>query len=186
MDGIKFEKVSRFKDVDLPLPSRGTEGSAGYDLVVAEDIILKPYEHLNTIIREGINPSDYWGYKKPLTLDDMAKTTKELKAKVQLVSTGMKAYMPKDVYLKLLVRSSTPLKHWIMLANSEGVIDSDYADNPDNEGEIFMQLINLAPFAIQLKRGDKIGQGIFVKYETTEDDAATGARAGGFGSTGTK
>ena len=64
------------------------------------------------------------------------------------------------------------------------VIDTDYVDNPDNEGEIFLQLINLTPFAIQLKRGDKIGQGIFLKYETIEDDEARAKRTGGFGSTG--
>lgn len=184
MEGIRFEKVSRFKDIDLPMPTRGTEFSAGYDLVVAEDIVLKPYEHIATKLRDGIAKQDYWGFESPITLDEIAKATKELKSKVQLVSTGMKAYMPKGMYLKLLVRSSTPLKHWLILANSEGVIDADYADNTDNEGEIFMQVINLAPYAIQLKRGDKIGQGIFCHFETTEDDAAIGERTGGFGSTG--
>ena len=63
------------------------------------------------------------------------------------------------------------------------LIDADYYNNPDNEGEIFFQIINLAPFAIQLKRGDAIGQGIIKPYLTTEDDAATGERTGGFGST---
>lgn len=184
MEGFKFEKVSKYADVDLPMPTRGTADSAGYDLVVAEDMVLKPYEHFAMKLRDGAAvDDDYWRFTKPLTLDEMAKTTKELGAKVQLVPTGMKAYMPKGYYLKLVVRSSTPLKHWLILANSEGIIDRDYADNPDNEGHIFFQIINLAPFAIQLKRGDKIGQGIFCKYETTEDDAAEGERMGGFGST---
>ena len=183
MDNIKFEKVSRFNDVDLPLPTRGTGRSAGYDFVVAEDIVLKPYEFMTTTMRDGIATKDYWGFDPALTLDELAKATKELKTKVQLVSTGMKAKMPDDVYLQLSVRSSTPLKHWVILGNGVGVIDADYYNNPDNEGEIFFQLINLAPFAIQLKRGDKIGQGIFLKYEITEDDAAIGERVGGFGST---
>lgn len=61
----------------------------------------------------------------------------------------------------------------------------DYFNNPDNEGEIFFQLINLSPFAIQLKRGDKIGQGIIKTYEVVDDDRADGERLGGFGSTGT-
>lgn len=64
------------------------------------------------------------------------------------------------------------------------IIDADYCDNPDNEGEIFFQVINLLPFAVQLKRGDKIGQGIIKTYRVTDDDTATGERLGGFGSTG--
>ena len=44
-------------------------------------------------------------------------------------------------------------------------------------------MINLAPFPIQLHKGDVIGQGIIKPYLTTEDDAATGERTGGFGST---
>jgi dUTP pyrophosphatase len=46
-------------------------------------------------------------------------------------------------------------------------------------------MINLSPFAIQLQKGDVIGQGIIKPYLVTEDDAATGSRVGGFGSTGT-
>ena len=63
------------------------------------------------------------------------------------------------------------------------VIDADYADNPDNEGEIFFQLYNLSPFDIVLNKGDIIGQGIIKPFLTTDDDAATGKRVGGFGST---
>ena len=63
------------------------------------------------------------------------------------------------------------------------IIDADYYNNPDNEGEIFFQLINLSPYNIILKKGEKIGQGIIKQYLTTEDDTATGDRFGGFGST---
>ena len=70
-----------------------------------------------------------------------------------------------------------------MLANGIGVIDSDYYNNPDNEGEIFFQVINLSPVDIVLNPGDKIGQGIIKTYSVVEDDAATGDRVGGFGST---
>jgi dUTPase len=41
-----FEKVSRFADVDIDLPIRKTEGSAGYDFIVAEDIIVPSYHDL--------------------------------------------------------------------------------------------------------------------------------------------
>lgn len=175
---IKFEKVKRFADVDLPMPSRATANAAGYDFVVAEDIILLPYQFCSRMLELG--SADPTGAH---TLSEIATVTKITKAKPQLVSTGMKCYLPEGYYLELSVRSSTPLKHWIILANSVGIIDGDYADNPDNEGEIFFQLINLTPFPIQLRRGDKIGQGIIKKYEITDDDIAGGKRMGGFGST---
>lgn len=63
------------------------------------------------------------------------------------------------------------------------IIDQDYYNNPDNEGEIYIQLINLSPYDIQIKKGDKIAQGIILPYLTVEDDNANGVRKGGFGST---
>lgn len=193
---IRFEKVSRFKDVDFEMPCRKTANSAGYDMVVAEDTIIPPYNELMaqfdyamlrenpevagdlyTCIDEKVHCSQYY------TLDEIAKVTKKSKVKPTLVSTGVKAYMPSDTYLELSVRSSCPLKYWIIMANSVGVIDADYADNPDNEGEIFFQLINLSTVPIQLKKGDVIGQGIFKPYKIIHNDKATAERVGGFGST---
>lgn len=185
---VKFQKVSKYADVDLPLPQRGTTDSAGYDFVVAEDVVIPPYDFFKDKIHDKVMAdkpgTDFYGFLKPLRLDDVAQLTKELKAKVTLVSTGMKCYMEPGQYLELSVRSSTPLKHWLIMGNSVGIIDRDYVDNPDNEGEIFFQLINLFPFAVELKRGDRIGQGIIKRYEITDDDEAKGKRAGGFGSTG--
>ena len=120
---------------------------------------------------------------KPYSLDEVAAMTKEAIARPTLVSTGMKCHMPKDTYLELSVRSSTPLKNWIVLANGVGIIDADYYNNPDNEGEIFFQLINLSPFPILLRKGDIIGQGIIKPYLTTNYDVTTAVRTGGFGST---
>lgn len=63
------------------------------------------------------------------------------------------------------------------------IIDSDYANNPDNDGEISFQFINLSPVDIVIHKGDKIGQGIINTFVLTDDDSATGERTGGFGST---
>jgi dUTPase len=95
---IYFEKVSRFADIDLPLPQRSTLASAGYDFVVAEDIVLPPYDHVTTKIKDklfenGRMKDDYFGFLKPLSLDEIAATTKELKVKIPLVSTGMKCHL---------------------------------------------------------------------------------------------
>ena len=83
-----------------------------------------------------------------LSLKDMGDFTKKTGYKPTLVSTGMKCKLDPGTYLQLSVRSSSPLKYWIMLANGVGIIDADYYNNPDNEGEIFLQLYNLSPFNI--------------------------------------
>ena len=57
-------------------------------------------------------------------------------------------------------------------------------DNPDNEGHIMFQVLNLSPFNLLIKKGDKIGQGIILPYAKVENDNAEGERNGGFGSTG--
>lgn len=173
---IKFERVSRCPDAVLP--TRKTAHSAGYDLTVAEDICVPPVvNHIKTL------DSQYTTYISTLNLKEVATLTKTLGAKPTLVSIGVKCQLDPGYYLELSPRSSTPLKYWLVMANSVGIIDADYYNNPDNEGEIFLQLINLSPFNIQLHKGDVIGQGIIKKYEVTDDDKATGERLGGFGST---
>ena len=175
---IKFEKVSRFADTDFNLPVRKTKNSAGYDFEVAEDICIPTWtSQLMALAKATPQP------KEPYNLEEMAALTKQIKAKPTLVSTGVKCHLEEGYYLELSVRSSTPLKYWIILANSVGIIDADYCDNPDNEGEIFFQVINMSPFDIYLKKGDIIGQGIIKRYEVTDNDKAIGERQGGFGST---
>ena len=187
----KFEKVKRFADQDITLPERKTECSAGYDFEVAEDIIVPShsnlYEYLQNEATKNVSLTDLLldpsKLKTVYTLAEMADLTKLTKAKPTLVPTGVKCKLEPDTYLELSVRSSCPLKYWLILANSVGIIDADYYSNPDNDGEIFFQMINLSPYDIQLKKGDIIGQGIIKPYLKTEDDAAQGDRLGGFGST---
>ena len=104
--------------------------------------------------------------------------------RVTLVPTGLKAYMGPDEVLLLTIRSSLAAKRGLLLANGVGVIDSDYADNPDNEGHIMVALANYGGAPVTIAAGERIAQGIFVHYLTTADDAAGGKRQGGFGSTG--
>ena len=118
-----------------------------------------------------------------LTFDELKTITKGTGLKPILVPTGIKCALDPDKYLEISVRSSTPLNNWLILANGVGIIDADYYNNPDNEGEIFFQLINLSPADIVLHPGDKIGQGIIKSYFKTDDDVPGGKRTGGFGST---
>ena len=103
-----------------------------------------------------------------------------------LVKTGLKAYMPSDEYLMLCNRSSNPKKKGLVMANSVGIIDADYYGNPDNDGAFMFAFYNTKSEPAVIKKGDAIGQGIFMKYLTTDDDKADGVRTGGFGSTDKK
>ena len=104
--------------------------------------------------------------------------------KPTLIKTGIKAYMQEDEVLYIYNRSSNPMKKGLVMANSVGVIDSDYFENPDNDGHIMFAFYNFYPFDVTIKKGDKIGQGIFEKFLITDDDCTEGERTGGFGSTG--
>lgn len=103
---------------------------------------------------------------------------------VTLIPTGLKAYMEPDEMLLLAIRSSLAVKHSLMLANGVGIIDSDYVDNPDNEGHIMVAVANVGTSPVMVARGERIAQGIFTRFLTITEDQAGGARSGGFGSTG--
>ena len=103
--------------------------------------------------------------------------------KPTLVKTGIKAYMESDEVLILANRSSNPGKKGLILANSIGVVDSDYYGNPDNDGHIMYAFFNFKAEDVEIKKGDRIGQAIFQKYLVTDNDIAQGERTGGFGST---
>ena len=103
--------------------------------------------------------------------------------KPTLIKTGLKAYMEQDEVLILANRSSNPGKKGLILANSIGVIDSDYYGNPENDGHIMFAFYNIKEEDIEIKKGDAIGQAIFQKFLTTDNDVSSGERIGGFGST---
>lgn len=115
---IKFEKVSAFKDVDFNLPMRKTAQSAGYDFEVAQDTIVPPFEAMyNKLCDHMVSSNEE---NTPITLEDIAKYTKTTGTKLTLVPTGVKCYLEPDTYLELSMRSSTPLKHWLVMGNSVG------------------------------------------------------------------
>ena len=101
------------------------------------------------------------------------------------VNTFIKASMEKDEVLLLFVRSSIGIKKNIMLCNGTGVIDSTYYNNEDNEGNIICALYNYGDTEQTIDAGDRIVQGVFVKYLTAENDYVTNSkRKGGVGSSG--
>ena len=205
---FKFEKVKRFENVEIAEPVRKTKNAACYDMVAAEDVIVYPMARLTSdlgdiVASQKLTEEVQGAVQKMVdagkpalaqqmidtlvtcTIDEVSALTKQTGFKPTLIPTGYKAYMDDEYSLDLYIRSSSPLKYWLMLANSTGIIDADYADNPDNEGEIFFQVINLLPFPIKIKKGEIIGQAKFVKFAVTDNDflVEKDDRVGGFGST---
>lgn len=103
--------------------------------------------------------------------------------KPTLVKTGLKCFMESDEYLMLTNRSSNPVKRGLVLANSIGIIDADYYNNPDNDGHLLFAFYNYFNEDLLIKKGDTIGQAIFMKYLIVDNDSSKGERIGGFGST---
>lgn len=163
----KFEKVKRIEE-DIKLPKRATKHSVGYDFFAIEDVDIKPVSHITTIY-----PGTF----------DIGGTTKHDDTKPTIIRTGVKVMMEEDDCLQLCNRSSNPNKG-LILANGVGIIESDYYSNKDNDGEIMFSYINIGSDTINIRKGDKVGQGVFYKRLLTDDDEAEGERIGGFGSTG--
>lgn len=102
---------------------------------------------------------------------------------IKVFETGIKAFMGADEVLSLHIRSSLGIKKHVVLANITGIIDSDYYDNPDNEGHIMVALLNTGKNPVTIEAGERVCQGIFTKYLITNDDDSTVVRDGGIGST---
>ena len=100
-----------------------------------------------------------------------------------LVPTGLKAYMYEGEYLQLAIRSSLAVKRGLTLINGVGIIDQDYADNPDNEGHIMLAIHNTSIDPQRIEKGERVAQGIFLPYYIGLCDNARAERKGGFGST---
>ena len=100
------------------------------------------------------------------------------------IPTGIRVEIDENWVLKCYPRSGLGFKFRLQLNNTVGIIDSDYY-NSDNEGHIFVKLINDSSIrdAIKIEAGQAFCQGIFTSYGVTYDDNADRQRNGGFGST---
>ena len=99
------------------------------------------------------------------------------------IATDIKARVKEDEVLLLFVRSSIGIKKNVVLMNGTGIIDADYYSNSDNDGNIILALYNYGKESAIFQAGDRICQGVFVKYDTVEDDNVAATRTGGIGST---
>lgn len=106
----------------------------------------------------------------------------------QEFATDVKVYMRPDEVFHLYPRSNHGIKLDLMLANTTGVIDADYYENPDNDGAFTIVIRNLGTTTYTVRKGDRIAQGEFAKYLIADNDwkkrKKLPKRKGGVGSTG--
>lgn len=163
------------------LPVYKTKHSAGADFFCAEEVVIpsiwkQVFAHITAPITGG-----FLHLSKDVDIKASA-------VKPTLVHTGIKANMADNEVLKLYNRSSNPGKLGLILANGVGVIDADYYNNPDNDGEIMFAFYNFMPYDITIKVGDTLGQGVFEQFFYPEVGLkiADTDRKSGFGSTDDK
>lgn len=98
------------------------------------------------------------------------------------IPTGIRVKIEDGWYLEMVPRSGLGFRYGMKLANTVGVIDSDYY-YADNEGHIMLKVSTRTQ--VTLETGDRFAQGIFMPHGITDDDKPMkDARRGGFGSTG--
>jgi dUTP pyrophosphatase len=102
------------------------------------------------------------------------------------LNTQLVPIIPVGYSLRLHARSGLAIKHGIVLANGEGIIDEDYRQN------IIIALKNTSQVPFVIEPFMRIAQGELVKdaraaiYEHIGDVSQVGDRIGGLGSTGLK
>lgn len=198
-----FAVVKGYEEQGVNLPQRSTSKSAGYDFEAIEDVVVPSIWHSYTdLIRRRPERETYLENKEKsfdgydgehvpfyekVTIPEFFQmgSPSFLRGgfKPTLVKTGVKAFMQPNEKLDLYNRSSNP-KKGLILANGVGLVDSDYFENEGNDGHVMFQFLNFGEEDFIIKKGDRIGQGVFSVYLTTDDDNANGERSGGFGSTG--
>ncbi len=99
------------------------------------------------------------------------------------VGTGLAFALPPGMEMQVRPRSGLALQHGLSVPNAPGTIDPDY------RGELKVILINLGSEPVTIRRGDRIAQLVFARFEApvldvvdTLDETSRGS--GGFGSTG--
>ncbi len=101
----------------------------------------------------------------------------------RLIPTGIRCEMAEGWVLLIFPRSSFGIRHGVRLANTTGVIDSDYAF-AENEGHIMVPLRNPSDHDVVIGKGERFCQGVLLPFGLAEEAGELAERRGGFGSTG--
>jgi dUTP pyrophosphatase len=149
----------------------------GFEVVV--DTMKKTEAEIKLPIRGSKGSA---GYDFHSTIGFMLKPKEEV-----MIWTDVKAYMLEDEVLKMYTRSSMGMKG-LFLKNTVGIIDSTYYSNVSNDGNIGLKFVNLGDNEIVVVEGERVAQGVFLKYLQADNDLGEelAERTGGYGSTGQK
>lgn len=141
-----------------------------------EERVRNMYDNIRLPVRSTAGSAGY-DFFAPEILNAIPRTA-------FVVPTGIRCRIDDGWVLAVFPRSGHGFKYGIHLANTVGIIDSDYY-NAKNEGHIHIKLLNDSALAnkFEIRTGEAFAQGIFLPFGITDDDSADGVRTGGFGST---
>lgn len=165
----KFNEVAKFRKVSINQYVLASE-------YARTDFIALRNEHKDFKLPERSTKGSA-GYDFFAPFDFTLKAGESIK-----IPTGVRCEISDGWVLMMYPRSSMG-KYHIRLANTTGVIDSDYF-NADNEGHIHIMLDNTGSKDWVVHAGDRIAQGVFLQFGITVNDEANASRTGGMGSTG--
>ena len=153
----------------VKLPKKQTEESACFDL---------SFQGFGKSTYEGYSTSNK-NFKRPMNNQIIVQPGDRV-----MVPTGLIMDIPKGYSVRLHARSGASLKQGLVLANAEGVIDSDYVE------EVMILLHNISGNSININSGERLAQAELVKNmeysieQTPSRPLLKSQRVGGFGSTG--
>lgn len=167
----KFEKVS-FEEYKK---TRELGDTLNDTLFVSKSPLLKEYESI-LLPKRGTVGSAGYDFKLPFPIVILPH-------KSVLIHTYIKCYLSTGYVLMLYPRSSLGFQYQLSLDNTIGIIDSDYYNNPNNEGHIIVKMTNHSDNKLVIKPNQSYVQGLIQKYYLTNDDYVNTLRMNGFGST---
>lgn len=102
---------------------------------------------------------------------------------IRIVGSGLAMELPPGLECQVRPRSGLAGRHGVTMPNAPGTIDPDY------RGEVRVPLQNLGAEPVLIRRGDRIAQMVFARFEVPGVEevrglSATDRGSGGFGSTG--
>ena len=104
---------------------------------------------------------------------------------IALIPANVIVEVPDGYMLVIVTRSSTPKRKGLVVPHGIVILDRDYCGPND---EALIQVYNITDNEVIVERGERIGQGVFVKVGIAEweelDEAPRSKTRGGFGSTG--